>query len=79
VRSQVRAIAQTRAAPKAHDGRITQRSTPLQTPSPFAKPLEYPAGAKFADMTGTQKCVFSAKLDACIATFGFAFPNDQHD
>jgi hypothetical protein len=51
----------------------------LQTPSPFGKPLEYPAGVKFADMTGTQKCVVAAELVACIATFGFAFPNVQHD
>jgi hypothetical protein len=48
--------------------------------SPFDKPLENsPTGIKFEDMSGTQKCVFAAKLVACIATFGFAFPNVQHD
>lgn len=45
----------------------------------FDKPLEQVGGIRFADMTGTQKCVFVAKLLACIATFGFAFPNVQND
>jgi hypothetical protein len=48
-------------------------------PSPFHKPLQYSTGVKFADMTRRQKCVFAAKLVACIATFGFAFPNVQND
>jgi hypothetical protein len=51
----------------------------VQTPSPFDKPLEHSTSLKFADMTRTQKWVFSAKLVACIATFGFAFPNVQND
>lgn len=51
----------------------------MQTPSPFHKPLEQPTGRKFAQMTLGQKFIFVAKLAACIATFGFAFPNVQHD
>jgi hypothetical protein len=47
--------------------------------SPFDKPLEYSTGVKFADMTRRQKYVFAAKLVACIATFGFAFPNVQNE
>jgi hypothetical protein len=30
-------------------------------------------------MTRRQKFVFAVKLAACIATFGFAFPNVQSD
>ena len=48
-------------------------------PTPFNKPLESSMGMKFADMTRTQKCVFVTKLVISIATFGFAFPNVQHD
>lgn len=51
----------------------------MQTPSRFDKPLEFPTGLKFADMTRRQKFVFAAKLVTCIATFGFVFPNVQHD
>jgi len=52
----------------------------MDAPTPFKAPLEQQAtGLKFAEMTGTQKAVFVAKLVACIATFGFAFPNVQHD
>jgi hypothetical protein len=51
----------------------------VQTPSPLDKQLEYSTGLKFADMTGIQKWLFAAKLVACIATFGFAFPNVQND
>jgi hypothetical protein len=49
------------------------------TPTPFDKVVAYPTGKKFADMTRRQKVVWSAKLVACICTFGFAFPNVQHD
>ena len=51
----------------------------MPTPSPYVEPLKYASGVKFADMTRKQKCVFAAKLVACIATFGFAFPNVQND
>lgn len=51
----------------------------MQKPSPFAKALKQSTGRKFAEMTRAQKVVFVAKLAACIATFGFAFPNVQHD
>ena len=47
--------------------------------SPFDKQFKYPPGTKFADMTRTQKWIFAAKLAACIATFGYAFPNVQHE
>ena len=47
--------------------------------TPFVKPMEQSSGKKFADMTGTQKCVFVAKLAVCIGTFGFVFPNVQND
>ena len=56
----------------------TQELT-LKTPSPFDQPLERSTGLKFAQMTRTQKWVFAVKLVVCIATFGFAFPNVQHD
>jgi len=36
-------------------------------------------GTRFADMTRTQKWIFVAKLVACIATFGYAFPTVQTD
>lgn len=49
----------------------------MPTNSPFDKPLEHSTGLKFAQMTRMQKYVFVAKLMACIATFGFAFPNVQ--
>ena len=78
MRSRVPAIAQTGAAE-----RRTMAASPkehaVKTPSPFDKPLEYATDLKFADMTSTQKCIFAAKLVACIATFGFAFPNVQTD
>jgi hypothetical protein len=45
----------------------------------FDKPIEVSRGKKFADMTRTQKVVFVAKVVACVATFGFAFPNVQND
>ena len=51
----------------------------MKTPSPFDKPLEQPTGLKFAQMTRGQKWIFVVKLVLCIATFGFAFPNVQHD
>lgn len=51
----------------------------VKNPSPFDKPLESSTGLKFAQMTRTQKWVFAVKLVACIATFGFAFPNVQND
>ena len=52
----------------------------MDKPTAFHAPLEQKAtGLKFAEMTGTQKALFMAKLVACIATFGFAFPNVQHD
>ena len=51
----------------------------MTSPRPFDKQFEFPTGVKFADMSGSQKCIFAAKLVACIATFGFAFPNVQHD
>ena len=52
----------------------------MDEPTPFRPPLEQAAtGLKFAEMNRTQKAVFVAKLVACIATFGFAFPNAQHD
>jgi hypothetical protein len=48
-------------------------------PTPFQKVIEYPTGAKFAEMTRDQKFVFVAKLVVCIGTFGFVFPNVQND
>jgi hypothetical protein len=48
-------------------------------PTPFHKPLEQHGGVKFADMTGMQKCAFVTKVVICVATFGFAFPNVQHE
>ena len=30
---------------------------------------------KFKNMTPSQKCLHLLKLVACLATFGFAFPN----
>jgi hypothetical protein len=68
--------------------RATLESTPaasktqelaVKNPSPFDKPLKSSTGLKFAQMTRRQKCVFVVKLVACIATFGFAFPNVQND
>jgi len=51
----------------------------MKEPSPFDKPLERSTGRKYADMTPMQKAVFVAKVVACVATFGFAFPNVQSD
>jgi len=65
-------LASTRAASKAQE--LT-----VNTPSPFDKPLEQSTGRKFAQMTRGQKCIFVVKLVVCIATFGFVFPNVQHD
>jgi len=45
----------------------------------FDKPIHVTHGQKFADMTRLQKVVFVAKVVACVATFGFAFPNVQND
>lgn len=57
-----------------------RRGARADAPTPFRAPLEQRAtGLKFAQMNRTQKAVFMAKLVACIATFGFAFPNVQHD
>ena len=47
--------------------------------TPFQKVSPYTPGKKFADMTGLQKTIFVLKVMACVATFGFAFPNVQHD
>ena len=73
--------AQTRRPARATLGSTpagTQELT-VKTPSPFDKPLEQSTGRKFAQMTRTQKFIFVAKLAVCIATFGFVFPNVQHD
>jgi hypothetical protein len=51
----------------------------MEDSTPFVKPLEQATGVKFADMTRAQKWVFVTKLVACIATFGYAFPNVQHE
>jgi hypothetical protein len=51
----------------------------VKKPSPFDKPLEQSTGRKYAQMTRRQKWIFLAKLVVCIGTFGFAFPNVQHD
>lgn len=51
----------------------------MQKSSPFQKAPKYSTGLKFAQMTRNQKFVFVTKLVACIATFGFAFPNVQRD
>ena len=45
----------------------------------YDQPLQNSTGIRFGDMTGTQKLVFVVKLGACICTFGFLFPNVQHD
>ena len=34
---------------------------------------------KFADMTLARKLIWTAKLIVSICTFGYAFPNVQHD
>jgi hypothetical protein len=65
-------LASTRAASKT-------REPTLNTPSPFDKPLEQSTGRKFAQMTRMQKWIFVAKVLVCVATFGFVFPNVQHD
>jgi hypothetical protein len=65
-------LASTPAASK------TQELT-VKTPSPFDRPLEQSTGRKFAQMTRRQKWLFVVKVGVCIATFGFAFPNVQHD
>jgi PAS domain-containing protein len=65
-------LASTRAASKT-------RELTVKTPSPFDKPLAQSTGRKFAEMTRGQKFIFVMKLVVCIATFGFVFPNVQHD
>jgi len=65
-------LASTPAASK------TQELT-VKTPSPFDKPIEQSTGRKFAQMTRTQKWTFVVKVAVCVATFGFVFPNVQHD
>ena len=72
----VPAVAQT---PVTQRHRLTGSDKEDVVETAFDKPLEQLAGIRFADMTGAQKCVFIAKLVACIATFGFAFPNVQND
>ena len=51
----------------------------MAQPTAFQKVSPYTPGKKFADMTGLEKTIFVLKLIVCIATFGFAFPNVQHD
>jgi hypothetical protein len=51
----------------------------MQQPKAFEKAPEHSGGVKFADMTRVQKFIFVAKVVACVATFGFAFPNVQND
>jgi len=41
--------------------------------------IPHHVGLPYGQMSGTQKVVFLLKLVVCIATFGFAFPNVQHD
>ena len=45
----------------------------------FDRPVEVSPGKKFADMTRMEKTIWIAKVVACVATFGFAFPNVQSD
>jgi hypothetical protein len=78
------AIAQTSRPERARVVRSTQariqtKEFTVQENSPFDKPLEHSTSLKFAQMTRRQKYVFVAKLVACIATFGYAFPNVQND
>ena len=51
----------------------------MQESSPFDKAPKYSTGLKFAEMSRIQKFVFVTKVVACVATFGFAFPNVQSD
>jgi len=51
----------------------------MEEPTPFLESIERPMGLKFSDMTGRQQVVFVTKVVACVATFGFAFPNVQSD
>ena len=72
-----RALASTPAA--SSRPRPSTQELMVKNPSPFDEPLESSTGLKFAQMTRTQKWIFAVKLVACIATFGFAFPNVQND
>ena len=51
----------------------------MNKPSEIDKEFKYSTGTKFADMTRKQKCVFTAKIVACILTFGYAFPHAQFE
>ena len=51
----------------------------MNKPTAYDKPVAQSMGMRFADMTRRQKWIFSAKLIACICTFGFAFPTVQTD
>ena len=48
-------------------------------PSNYDKPLPVSRGKRFVDMTRAEKVIWVAKVLACVATFGFAFPNVQND
>jgi hypothetical protein len=50
-----------------------------QPSGPIEEVAHVATGLKFGQMSRVQKVVFVAKLAACIGTFGFAFPNVQHD
>lgn len=62
----------------AVDLRVRCEESTVRKISPFDKPLEHSTGLKCAEMTRIQKYVFAAKRVACIATFGYAFPNVQN-
>lgn len=72
-------VAEERPDPVASGNASKTQERTVNTPSPFDKPLEQSTGRKFAQMTPTQKWIFVVKLVVCIATFGFVFPNVQHD
>ena len=79
----LRLASHRRRVPKGPEWRSTQARTQtkeytVQKNSPYDKPLQYSTGLKFAQMTRRQKYVFVTKLVACIATFGYAFPNVQN-
>ena len=48
-------------------------------PTPYEKYVAPPSSIKFADMSSSEKSMFSLKLVCCICTMGFAFPNVMHD
>ena len=58
---------------------VSSRYREFTMQTKFVKPVEGSHGRKFADMTRLQKVVFVAKVVACVATFGFAFPNVQNE